>query len=90
MNELEKAKEWKEIKEYPNYLISEDGKVFSKKRNKIMKTFSLRGYERVALNVKDKLYIHRIVCSVFNGGDLFSDLSVDHIDMKKTITIILT
>jgi len=76
------GEKWKPIQGFEEYLISESGQVFSTVKNIIMKQFETRGYKRVALRVKYKFTIHRLVCSAFNGGELKSKLSVDHIDMN--------
>lgn len=79
----------KEIKGYNGfYLISDDGKVYSKNKDKIVekKPFcSHNGYLRVKLwkNGKSKNYfIHRLVATYFvKNVDNYD--SVDHIDQNK-------
>lgn len=60
---------WKEI---PNtdglYLVSDTGKVFSVRTNKILKTGFRDGYEHIELNINGKAkkhYIHRLVAEAF-------------------------
>jgi len=59
----------KEIKNYPNYLISKDGKVYSKRLRKYLEQKTLpSGYKNVKLcndTVMDDVYIHVIVADHF-------------------------
>jgi len=54
-----------EIQDFPNYLIYQDGRVFSKKRNRFLKSTNLRGYFRIQIvNSEGKpksLFIHRLI-----------------------------
>ena len=54
-----------EINNYPDYLIYEDGRVFSKKSNKFLKPFTnSRCYYRVKLCKNGKMkdyHIHRLI-----------------------------
>lgn len=64
------VEEWKPIKGLENYYkVSDTGKVFSLRTNKLMKPFSSRfGYRRVTLQVGDgkvKRSIHRLVAEAF-------------------------
>jgi len=56
-----------EINNYPDYLIYEDGKVFSKKTNKFLKPWTINsGYSCIQLckeNKTKKFLIHRLVAS---------------------------
>lgn len=69
---------WKEIDGTNGlYLISDTGKVFSVRTNKVLKTGFRVGYEHVELNidgVAEKHYIHRLVAQAFipnpNGYDI--------------------
>ena len=72
-----------EVKGFENYVIHENGKVFNKKNNKLMKTYYDRdGYERVRLTNKEirKLFgVHRLV--VMHYLDNPNDYAeVDHIN----------
>ena len=76
-----------EIQGYPNYLIYDDGKVFSKKSNKFLKPFiNSRGYYRVDLceNGKRKNYkIHRLIgIHYIPNPDMKPQ--VDHINRIRT------
>jgi len=60
----------KTIKGLEGYYITEDGKVWSEKRNKFLKTrLDENGYERVSFNIsKDERYVksvHRLVAQAF-------------------------
>ena len=76
-----------EIKGYENYLIYEDGKVYSKKRKKFLSPCPDKdGYLQVNLwkNGKSKSYrIHRLIGLHFipNPNNF---PCIDHIDMSKT------
>ena len=69
---------WKEIKGTDGlYLISDTGKVFSVRTNKVLKTGYRVGYEHVELNINGKAkkhYVHRLVAEAFipnpNGYDV--------------------
>jgi len=63
---------WKEIPEYPQYLVSNTGKVFSLKTKRIIKPWTEKqtGYQRFYVKCskygKDiKLYVHRVVADLF-------------------------
>lgn len=64
MNEI-----WKDIKDYPNYQVSNLGKVKNTKTNKILKPFSPIGeYLKVSLSKNGKAkhyFIHRLVAETF-------------------------
>ena len=75
--------EWKYINNFPNYLISNNGSVFSLYKNKIMKhRIDKDGYRYVGLNNEttkgSNKKVHRLVCEHF--GVWNSTLSVDHIN----------
>lgn len=77
---------FKPIPGYEDYLINENGQVYSKKRNKLLSPFyNRRGYLRVNLyrNKKRKFFsIHRLVAMTFlnNSNNL---PQVNHIDGNK-------
>jgi len=75
-----------EIKDYPKYLIYDDGRVYNKKRKIIMKTGKdKKGYERVGLSkngIKKKFNIHRLVALHYLDKIEGKDY-VDHIDGNK-------
>jgi hypothetical protein len=77
-----------EVKDYPNYLIYEDGRVYSKNKNKFMKPQfnNHNGYYKLNLckdGKKKPFLIHRLVAlhyiPLIDGKDM-----VDHIDQNKT------
>jgi hypothetical protein len=76
-----------EIEGFPNYLIYEDGRVWSKITNKYLKNcLNNDGYYRVGLfnNKKKKFYsIHRLLALHFIPNPDNKDF-VDHIDRNKT------
>lgn len=79
----------KELKEFPDYFISEDGKVYSKKRNTLKQLTPSRGYKGylgVMLYINEKRYykkIHRLVAETYikNPNGL---PQVNHIDEDKS------
>jgi len=76
-----------EINNYPNYLIYDDGRVYSKKRKTFLKSQdNTRGYLYVRLSHKSKIkshYIHRLVAKHYLDNPE-NKYSVDHINRDKT------
>ena len=74
-----------EIQDYPNYLIYENGEVWSKKSNKILKPGINRGYSHISLynNGKQKTAkIHRLVAEHYIPNP-DNKPQLDHIDQNK-------
>lgn len=77
------------IKGYSNYLISEDGEIYSMFSNRLLKPVTnTGGYLQVQLKsdlgVSKRLLVHRLVAFVYlNLPSLDSDLEVDHKDNNK-------
>jgi len=75
-----------EIQDYPNYLIYDDGRVYSKNKNRFLKPYLDKdGYYMIGLykNCKKKVFkIHRLIAlhyiPLVDGKDV-----VDHIDQNK-------
>lgn len=65
----EASEEWKVIKDFPRYMISSYGRVFSTKRNKILKPYNSGGYCVVDLGERRDnrcaSYVHRLVADAF-------------------------
>lgn len=77
---------WKVIQQYPNYMINEQGEVFSLYHNKILKPKTSRGYTHVVLmrnGIRHNLLVHRLVANEFveNPKGL---PCVNHKDENKT------
>ncbi len=75
-----------EIEGYPNYLVYEDGRVFSKKNQQMLKHQRVKGYHYVRLweNNKDKLIrVHRLV-GIHYIPNPENKKDVDHIDRNKS------
>ena len=74
----------KEIKNFENYSISDDGNVYNNKTNKeLKKCISTSGYYYVQLiknKKKNMKYIHRLVAQAFIKGE---KEQVDHINGNK-------
>lgn len=83
--------EWRQIKEAPDYYISNFGRVLSKKKNyfnRIMKPKKSKktGYLQIGLMINNKrkfFLIHRLVLSHFNPIENMEMLEVNHIDENK-------
>ncbi|MDJ0572096.1 MAG: NUMOD4 domain-containing protein [Pleurocapsa sp. MO_192.B19] len=77
---------WKDIEGFPNYQVSNHGRVKSKKTSKILKLYQTRGYLRVSLyndaGRKCKL-VHRLVAEAFIPNTQ-NKTDVNHINACKT------
>lgn len=74
--------EWKPIVNFPNYLISNNGCVFSLNRNKIMELSLFDGYKTISLlnnGIRKKFRVHRLVFQHF-GTNWDENLTIDHIN----------
>jgi hypothetical protein len=76
-----------EVEGYPNYLVYEDGRVFGKKRRKMLKPCQDgHGYHLVRLynDSKKKMFrVHRLVAMVYIPNPE-NKAEVDHIDRDKS------
>ena len=77
----------KQIDKYPNYFVTEEGKVFSSKTNKFLKeSFDKQGYARVGIyigNYKLKtIKIHRLIAETFIPN-FYNKSDVNHINGIK-------
>ena len=73
---------------YPQYDITEDGKVFSRSRNKFLKqSLDKTGYYRVSVYIKGKgvktAYVHKLVAETYIDNPLGYKFCA-HIDENKT------
>lgn len=77
---------WKEIKDFENYWVSSEGKVWSEKRNKFLKgRADTKGYLQVGLWQNGKHYwrsIHRLVAEAFIENPE-NKPEVDHINRDR-------
>jgi hypothetical protein len=76
------------LKDYPNYSITKDGKVFSHKYNKFLaeRNNKNRAYNSVLLyhnNIKNNVLVHRLVAMTFLDNPL-NKRCVNHINGNKT------
>ena len=79
---------WKEIEGYPNYCVSNKGRIKNLNRNKILKGTSNGRYKVVLIGGKNykRFYLHRLVAMTFipkpkEYEDIdISNLEVDHIN----------
>lgn len=78
--------EWKVIKGYENYSISNHGRIMNNKTNKILKPYKNKGgYLRVMFNKKTNMkqkFIHHLVWDAFVGTDR-KGLIIDHISNDR-------
>lgn len=76
-----------EIADYPNYLVYDDGRIFSIKSRKMLKTcINSPGYHQVGLckDGKQKMFsVHRLVAQAYIPNPNNYPV-VDHIDRNKT------
>lgn len=84
--------EWKYIKEAPDYMISNYGRIMSLKPNYYKricspKTSKRTGYVQIVLkvnkNISKTFLVHRLVLSNFNPIDNMEDYKVNHKDENK-------
>ena len=82
--ELDNNKEWKIIKDYEEYKISNYGDIFSLKSNKILnpiKNFENYFYIKLIKNNKrNSLFVHRLVYDTFKNINDIENTVIDHID----------
>ncbi len=78
---------WKTIEEYPDYMISNVGRVYSNRSHKMLKSsLDPKGYPRVSLGQNMRwttCAIHRLVVFAFVDG-YFEGAEVNHKDGIKT------
>ena len=83
---LDNMKEWKIVKNYPDYKISNYGDIFSIKSNQYLEPrIDYNGYYNIKLineNGRKKMAIHRIVYDTFMGINDNTKV-IDHIDRNK-------
>lgn len=77
------------VNELPtNYLISDDGQVWSSKKSRLLKVqTNNNGYRRVSLGIDGtiyQLYVHRLVLCHFGTEPCDDTMMVNHIDEDKT------
>lgn len=79
----------KEIKGYPNYFITEDGRVISKKSKnpkELCQWIDGTGYKQVVIRKDGKRYykrVHQLVADAFVEGKSEINCMVNHIDGNK-------
>ena len=76
------------FRNYDNYEVFEDGRIWSYSRKKFLKSKTEKGgYQRVALSdnegKKKWYFLHRIVYETFSGGPIPNNLQCNHIDEDK-------
>lgn len=72
------------IKNFYDYLVCSDGRIYSNLTNKFLKPDCYNSYAQVTLRIDGKakrFYVHRIIAYLFcNPPDNYSELDVDHLD----------
>lgn len=68
------------VPDYPNYSISNMGRVINNNTNRLLKGDQSGHYIRVELGKNNKFYLHRLVYSVFYNDYDFNGFIIDHID----------
>ncbi len=76
------------LEEFCDYSVSDDGKVYSHKSNKFLKTSLRKGngctYERIGMRsskgYRKTFSVHRLVCMAFKYEEGCENLTVNHID----------
>ena len=76
------------FRDFSNYEIYADGRIYSYKRNKWLKPWTNKdGYQQVRLTDNEGkckwYYLHRIVYETFSGEPIPPNMQVNHIDEKK-------
>lgn len=78
---------WKNIRQYPNYEISNTGKIRNKKFKRFLHpTTTVKGYKQVELfrnGIGKTILLHRIIAKEFVCG-YKKNLFINHIDGNKT------
>ena len=76
--------QWAEIEGHKDYMISTNGEIYSRKRNKMLRQSTAKnGYKRVSLKRGTSIAVHKLVALAFipNPNNY---LEVNHIDEDKT------
>ena len=80
--------QWKQVDDFPNYEVSNQGQVRNKKTQKILKQFLHNNYAYCGLynnSIPKQVLIHRLVAMAFVPleNEQYQDYSVDHIDNNR-------
>lgn len=85
----EDFEEWKPVSDYPDYLVSDRGRVMrcrsthQKRAGQILALVTVQGYRKIGLwrdGVCKQVFLHRIMCDAFNGPAPFEGALVRHLD----------
>lgn len=76
------------FREYNNYDVFEDGRIYSYKSKKFLKPFTNKdGYQKVNLVDNEgkikQYFVHRIVYEAFSGEPIPEGMQINHIDERK-------
>lgn len=80
---------WKKIKNYDNYSISDEGQIRNDKSGRILKQHGAHsGYAQVTLSKKGRIktfYVHRLVMNTFKPNPKPNEYTdINHIDYNKS------
>lgn len=70
------------LDDYPNYLFYDDGRVYSKLKNKFIGSKIGNGYVMITMTDSKRVYAHRLVAFAFPEicGEYEAGLEVDHLN----------
>jgi len=87
-NTINPPKNSKQLYNFPNYLISKEGKIYSKVRNKYLKTnMNKDGYELANISKNGKKYsksVHRLVMETYNPNNDKTKTQIHHKDNNRS------
>lgn len=73
---------YRTLDEYPNFLIYQDGKIWSKRLKRFVGTRNKNGYITISVTYTKRIYAHRLVAWAFPEicGEYEEGLQIDHIN----------
>jgi len=84
-NKIDIPQDSQAVKNYPDYLVCKDGKIYSKIVKRYLKeNMTDNGYTYVTLNSKDNRYVHTLVAEAFLNKNNSKQTQVNHIDKNKS------
>ena len=81
----EEYETWVDLSDFPNYQVSNHGRVRNKRNGYILKPiFDRYGYLRLSIGKVDNIPVHRLVCEAFYGPPTLPNAQVNHIDCDRS------
>lgn len=72
------------IPNYNNYSATKDGRIWSIRGKKFLKTHKYNGYHQLRLGKNSKMErVHRLIAITYLGAPISKDYEVNHIDKNK-------